>query len=137
MCSSLENQKAPKFLKRRFLKKGWTIPHEKYHLLLGMVFLVIEITNLTSNFTRREWYFVSTESYQGSWVLVDEWPTWGSLESVAGFVFRLVFREAYSIDTLQFCYLSIDIHIVPCGIWRWVIDLGFEKQGSSPKMYTC
>jgi hypothetical protein len=44
MCSSLENQKAPKFLKRRYVQKG-------YHLLLGMVFLVKEITNLISNFT--------------------------------------------------------------------------------------
>jgi hypothetical protein len=50
--SSSENQKAAEFFNRRFLKKKrWTIPHEKCHFLFDMVFLVEEITNLTSNLT--------------------------------------------------------------------------------------
>jgi hypothetical protein len=40
-----------KIVQTPILKKEWAIPHEKYHLLLSMGFLVEEITNLPSNFT--------------------------------------------------------------------------------------
>jgi hypothetical protein len=40
VSSSSKNQKAVEFLKRRCLKKGWTIPHEKLHFLLNMDYLL-------------------------------------------------------------------------------------------------
>jgi hypothetical protein len=49
--SSPENQKVGDLFQTPLFEKEWTIPHEKCHFLLGMDFLVKEITNLTSNFT--------------------------------------------------------------------------------------
>jgi hypothetical protein len=39
------------FFKRRLLKKGWAIAHEKCHFLVDMDFIEKKITNLTSNFS--------------------------------------------------------------------------------------
>jgi hypothetical protein len=50
--SSSKIQNIADFFKRRFFeKKGWTSTHEKLPFLVGVEFIVKELTNLTSNFT--------------------------------------------------------------------------------------
>jgi hypothetical protein len=93
------------------------------------------MTKLTSNFTLRKGCFLSTEWNQGYWVLVDDLPNLGPLESVAVSWLRLVFRGAYIRHKFTFfggifwcCRYTFCLAL--CGIWRWVIHLGFEKQGN-------
>jgi hypothetical protein len=100
-------------------------------------FLVKGILSFTSNFTQRKQRFLSTEWYQGCWVLVDELPTLGLLESVAVLGLSTVLTDAYNTGTLQFYYHPIDIHFV---LFHVKFENGLsiswgENQGNSRKFY--
>jgi hypothetical protein len=77
-----------------------------------MDFSIKEITSLTSNFTWRKWFILSTDWCQGYKVLVDKMLTLGHLETIAIFKLSVVLKDAYSTGILQVLYHSIGIHFI-------------------------
>jgi hypothetical protein len=110
--SSSENQKAGRLFNPRALRKGWAIPHEKCHFLLDIYFLMKEITNLTSNFTRIKECFLPTGWCQRCWALMDKVPTSGLQESVAVLGLSVGLTDTYHTGILQFWYHPIDRHFI-------------------------
>jgi hypothetical protein len=47
-----------------------------------------------------------------NWAVVDGWPTFGLLESIAILGLCKVLRDAYSTEILQVWYVLIDIHFI-------------------------
>jgi hypothetical protein len=80
--------------------------------LLNIVFLVKEITNITSNLTRRMQYILSTKWYQEGWVWWMNFRLWWPLKSVAVWGLSVVFREACNTNILTFRYDSIEIQSI-------------------------
>jgi hypothetical protein len=135
----LNTLKRGRFFQASFFgERGWTIPHEKRHFLLDMYFIANKIANLTSNSTWTKKSSASTEGCHFCWSWMDKLPALGVIESVA------VLWTLYSIHThiqkrLTIILVSFDSYasyLVACRVWRWVVHLGFEKQGNSSQKMT-
>jgi hypothetical protein len=114
LCGILQFRKPknwPKF-SNSACKKGWATPHENFCFFLTMSFLVSWIDNSASHITWRKVGFLSIEWCQVCWEFSDEWPSLRVLESAAVLGFCVVFTHAYSIDILQFLYISIDMSCI-------------------------
>jgi hypothetical protein len=104
LSSQFRNQKSCTIFKRRFLKKGWTITHERYGFSL-------ERDN-KPHAKKKVVLFIHRMVSRMYMFLVDELPSTGSLESVAVLGLNAMFREAYSTDMLQVWYPFIDMHFI-------------------------